>query len=164
MSDYLPRPDYASDFDFQDSSAREILTLLVDEVNQTFSAPLGGEPAIKSMHSFNNLMIPLIAYPAIKMYKVSEGDYTATGPQVITDYKLVYAIAYTQPPQAADISRYVARELRRVLKNLSLDGMFQIDWGNGKGIRTDFEDFISPENTIYRYVTLTFSLYGVDCG
>lgn len=164
MSDiYLPRPIYTSDFDFQDSSSKAIGEAVLTEVNTTFEEALQGGRAIKSFHSFNNLMIPLVAYPALKMYKVGETDESAVAPQVLTDYRLVYAIAYTQAPQTADISRLVAREIRRVLKNLSLDGMFQIDWSRGKGIRTTFEDFISPENTIYRYVTLSFSLYGIDC-
>lgn len=163
MTDILiDKPIYPYQFDFIDPDCKFIAEYLYKEVNETFYSSLRSN-IIKTYRTWNDIAIPLTDFPVLKVYttdeEISENDpYTSTG------FNIVYALAFTSKPKVGDVSRFVTREIIRNLVNASIldvtdEGqvLFQVDWS--KQIRVDYETLVSPENTIYRYATISCSLF-----
>lgn len=152
----IPRPIYPIDFKFVDPDLLLIGGTLFSEVNATFNDVLG-KNIIKTYRTFNDNFIPVIDFPILKVYKDQEREQDLNSDFLITDIVISYALAFTQPPKVGDVSTFVSKEIRRVLKNMSTDGTIQIDWE--VGISVDYEDFIDPDNVIYKYTNIRFSMY-----
>lgn len=152
----IPRPVIGDDFEFIDRDCKYIAEEVYKEINATFR-PAINEDVIKSYRTYNDNFIPLIDFPVLKVYKDAEAEIDANSDFLSTAMIASYALAFTQSPKVGDISTFVSKEIRRVLKNLSYDGRIQLDAGNG--ISIDYEDFIDPQSVIYKYATIRFSIF-----
>lgn len=152
----IPRPIISSDFEFVDRDCRYLAEQIYTEVNATFMPALD-ESVIKSYRTYNDNFIPLIDFPVLKIYKDAEEELSFNTDFLSTAMIATYALAFTQAPKVGDISTFVSKEIRRVIKNLSDEGNIQLD--ATKGISIDYEDFIDPQNVIYKYSTLRFSIF-----
>lgn len=160
MNDILiPRPIYNVGFDFKDPDTTTIASYLFNEINITFQAALKGN-IIKTYRDFNDNFIPTIDFPVLKVYPTAETDTADIAPQISTEFTIAYATAYTQRPKIGSICRLVAKEIRRLLKNGSMQELFQLDFSSP--ILVDYEDFISPDNVIYKYATLKANIFTWD--
>jgi len=160
MTDILiPRPIYAPGFDFKDPDTNTIAKYLYDEVNITFYPALKYN-IIKTYKDFNDNFSPIIDFPILKVYPTLEEDSADIAPQISTEFTIAYAIAYTQRPKIGSICRFVAKEIRRLLKNGSMQELFQVDFSSP--ITVDYEDFIAPDNVIYKYATVKANIFTWD--
>lgn len=159
---YLPRPVYPPNYAFIDEDCKAIAELLRDEINETFYDALRNN-MVKSIRTFNDVYVPLGEFPVLKVYKENEKS-GLNQPQISTTFKIVYALAFTNKNRVADVSSFVGKEIRRILTNASLNQFLQIDWGDSgeDTIDIEYEDFISPDNTIYKYVTVTVPIFTLD--
>jgi hypothetical protein len=159
---YAPRPIYPFGYKFIDKDCEFIANYIANEVNETFYDALRYN-VIKSIRTFNDLFVPLTDFPVLKVYRSSETN-SFNEVEISTKFKIIYALAFTQKTKVADISSFVGREIRRVLSTGSLDNLYQIDWGNSgeNTIDIEYEDFIAPDNTVYKYVTVTCPIFTLD--
>lgn len=153
---FIPRPIIAEDFQFVDRDCKYIAEEIYREVNDTFRPALN-ENVIRSYRTYNDNFVPLIDFPLLKIYKDAEEEISFNTDFLSTSVIASYALAFTQAPKVGDISTFVSKEIRRVIKNLSDDGTIQLN--ADKGISIDYEDFIDPQNVIYKYSTLRFSIF-----
>jgi len=153
----IPRPLYPVDFAFVDPDVARLAATIYDEVNTTFMPVLNDTKIIKTYRTFNDNFIPIIDFPVLKVYKESESELDLNSDILISDIVITYALAFTQPPKVGDVSTFVSKDIRRILKNLSECGKVQINWE--RGISIDYEDFIDPDNVIYKYTTIRTSIY-----
>lgn len=160
MSDILiPRPIYTNTFDFKDADTHFLATYLFTEVNKTFQEALGGD-IIKTCRDFNDNFIPIVDFPVLKVYPTRENDSADIAPYISTQFTISYAVAYTQKPKIGSVCKLVAKEIRRLLKNASTECYFQVDYSSP--IDIEYEDFISPDNVVYKYVTITVNIFTQD--
>lgn len=152
----LPEPDYPEDFDWIDEDVKYIANYLYEGVNNTFFKALKTN-IIKTVRYFNDPFIPLSDFPVLKVYKKNYKEDIYTAPQTPTIFVIAYALAYTNYSKLASIGTFVADEIVRLLKNGSYMEKFQLT--DEDGIEVEFEDFINPENVIYKYTTITVGLY-----
>jgi hypothetical protein len=152
----IPRPLYPPTFQFVDPDLVRIASIIYQEVNETFM-PVLNQNIIKTYRTFNDNFIPLIDFPVLKVYKDSESELDLNSDILSTDIVITYALAFTQAPKIGDVSTFVSKDIRRILKNLSDCGKVQVDWN--KGLTIDYEDFIDPENVIYKYTTIRTAIY-----
>lgn len=155
----IPRPIYNEGFNFKDPDTNTIAKYLYDEVNFTFYPALKGN-IIKTYRDYNDNFIPTIDFPVLKVYPTSEEDSADIAPQISTAFTIAYAVAYTQRPKIGSICRLVAKEIRRLLKNGSMQEMFQLDFTTP--ITVDYEDFVAPDNVIYKYATISANIFTWD--
>jgi hypothetical protein len=153
----IPRPLYPLNFDFVDPDLARLASTIYDEVNTTFRPTLNNQNIIKTYRTFNDNFIPIIDFPVLKVYKEAESELDLNSDILVTDIVISYALAFTQPPKVGDVSTFVSKDIRRILKNLSDCGKVQINWD--RGISIDYEDFIDPENVIYKYTTIRTAIY-----
>lgn len=153
----ISRPLFDTGFQFNDPDCDLLALEIYQEVNETFADVLGSEKAIKTYRAFNDNFVPLIDFPLLKVYKDAEQEVEANSELFITSIVVNYALAFTQEPKIGDVSTFVSKEIRRVIKNMSEAGKIQVDWS--KSLTIDYEDFIDPKNIIYKYATLRFSIY-----
>lgn len=152
----IPRPLIPEGFSFTDPDCKRIAETVYEEVNTTFYTSLNGK-AITSYRTFNDNFIPLIDFPVLKVYKDGEQEYSSNADIMITSFVVSYALAFSQAPKVGDISTFISKEIRRVLKNMSFDTRLQLV--EDAGITIDYEDFIDPQSVIYKYTTIRFSMY-----
>lgn len=152
----LPRPDYDASFNFIDEDTKAITDYLYDELNITFYKALKGN-IVKSVRYENDPFIPTVDFPVLKVYKNGYEDDGALGNDSSMKFTIAYALAYTKRNKLASVGSFVADEIVRLLKNGSALGKFQIDYN--APIAVTFEDFINPENVIYKYVTINVNIY-----
>lgn len=153
----IPRPLYPTNFTFVDPDLARLAAIIYDEVNRTFRDVLDNQNIIKTYRTFNDNFIPIIDFPVLKVYKTAEEELDLNSDILVSDIVITYALAFTQHPKVGDVSTFVAKDIRRLLKNLSECGKVQINWE--KGISIDYEDFIDPDNVIYKYTTIRTSIY-----
>lgn len=152
----IAAPDYPEDFDFIDEDCKTIANYLYEGLNNTFYRPLKSN-VVKTVRYFNDPFIPLTDFPVLKVYKKSFRDEVEMSPQTSMTFVIAYALAYTQRNKVASVGGYVADEIVRLLQNGSYLEYFQLD--AAEGIQVEFEDFISPENVIYKYATITVNIF-----
>lgn len=152
----LPDPEYTEDFDFVDEDCKYIANYLYEGLNKTFYKPLKGN-IVKTVRYFNDLFIPLTDFPVLKVYRRGYKDGIATEPQTSSTFIIAFALAYTQKSKVSSINSYVADEIIRLLKNGSYLELFQLD--ETEGMQVEFEDFLSPENVVYKYTTITVNIF-----
>lgn len=155
----IPKSIYPTNFDFRDEDTHYLATYLYEEVNNTFRPALKSN-IIKTYRDFNDNFVPVVDFPVLKVYPTRETDTGDIAPQVITNFTIAYAIAYTQRPKVGSVCRFVAKEIRRLLKNGSEEDRFQLDFSTP--IDIEYEDFIDPANVVYKYATLSASIYTID--
>jgi hypothetical protein len=160
LSDYIdlviPRPSYDINYNFIDNDCLTIADYLYNEINKTFLTPLGRN-IVTTYRTFNDVYIPNVDFPVLKVYKVNEQDNFNIGQFTDVTINISYILAYTKKDKIADVSSYVATEIKRLLKNADLIGMFQVNWE--KPINTTYETMIDPSQLIYKYTNITFNLY-----
>lgn len=162
MNDFdllIPRPDYSSAADFIDKDIKIISEYLFNEVNTTFQ-PVLNKRIVKTVKPFNDVGMPLTDYPVLKIYRLSEQDTILIHPALYVDLNINYILAYTTDQKVADISSLVAKEIRRLLKNASILGMFQLD--ENTGINIEYDTMINPDNIVYKYTTVTCKILTTD--
>lgn len=159
MDHLIPKPIYPLNFNFQDEDSHYIANYLYVELNKTFKDAIKGN-IVKTFRDFNDNFIPVIDFPVLKVYPTRENDTGDISPQISTTFIIAYAVAYTQRTKVSSVCRYVSKEIRRLLKNGSLEGKFQLDFSSP--IDVEYEDFIAPDNVIYKYATLTVNIYTID--
>ncbi|MGL5923678.1 hypothetical protein [Chroococcidiopsis sp.] len=151
----IERPQFPNDFDFQDHDTSIVAKYLFNETNKTFEnvTALPNRQIIKSYRTWNDIAIPLIDYPVLKVYAVSE-LVKDNQPFSATSLTIAYGLAFTVKQKVPDVSRFVVKELVRNLSNAAFEDApkFQLDWTNG--LRVTYETFLSPENTVYKYATI----------
>lgn len=152
----LDKPLYPQGMDFVDEDCKFIAEYLYAGLNDTFYNSLRTN-IVKTVRYFNDLFIPVTDFPVLKVYKIAIEDSIHLNPQAVTKFNISYALAYTQRTKIASVGSYVADEIARLLKNASYSEMFQLD--DASGIQTNFQDFISPENVIYKYVNVVVGIY-----
>jgi hypothetical protein len=156
---FIPRPIYKSTFKFVDRDCQAIGTYLYEEINTTFYPAIKGN-IIKTARFENDPLIPITDFPVLKVYKSGLVEETGISPQMSTKFTIAYALAYTQRTKIASVGTYVAEEIFRLLKNGSMENRFQLDWS--VPLQVVFEDFISPDNVIYKYTTVSANIYTVS--
>lgn len=152
----IPDPIFPPDFNFIDPDCKDIAMYLYEGVRETFD-PLHLE-IIKTIRTFNDVQIPLVDYPVLKVYAESDSLYIPNTEIVSTKLVVAYGLAFTMKQKVADVSRIVSKELMRLLINASLDYFtFQVD--NDQPITTRYETLISPENHVYRYSVIDVNVF-----
>jgi hypothetical protein len=152
----IPNPNYPNDFKFIDPDCNMVATYLYDGVRDTFDH-LQIE-IIKSIRSFNDVQIPLVDYPVLKVYAESDSLYMPNSELVSTNMKVAYGLAFTMKQKVADVSRIVSKELMRLLVNASLDE-FHFQLNNDNTLTANYETLISPEQHIYRYSVIDVNVF-----
>lgn len=155
---FIDRPTYDESFKFIDSDCNSIADYLFNETNTTFYQCLRRN-VIKTYRTFNDIYVPLIDFPVLKVYKQTENE-NVYDPFISSSFVIAYGLAFTQKPTSGDVSTFVTQELRRNLKNGSILGKWQIDFSNG--ITTNYESFISNDNTVYRYATINLNIFTME--
>jgi len=148
----LERPIYDERFNFFDEDVKFIADYLFTELNITFYRALKGN-IVKTIRYENDPFIPVVDFPVLKVYKNGYDDDATTSNDNSTKYTIAYALAYTKRNKLAGVGSYVADEIVRLLKTGSAEGKFQLD--ASVPISITFDDFINPENVIYKYTTIT---------
>lgn len=152
----LPEPNYDEEFDFVDKECKYIANYLYEGLNNIFYKALKTN-VIKTVRYFNDPFIPLTDFPVLKVYKKGYTEDIYMTPQNSTTFVISYALAYTQRSKIASIGSYVANEIVRLLKNASYNEQLQLD--TDQNIQVEFEDFINPDNVVYKYTTVTVGIY-----
>ncbi len=153
----IPAPNYPQGFDFVDPDCRRIAVYLYEQVNQVFSNT--GVQMIKTFRTWNDIQIPIVDYPVLKVYASSESTLENNS-YLSTQFTIAYGLAYTVKPKVGDVSRFVTKEIIRSLISAPLDEdniPFQVDWN--APISADYETLISPDNVIYRYSTVLCNIF-----
>jgi hypothetical protein len=151
----IDTPNYPEKFDFVDADCKAIVEYLYNTVNYTFSNTK--QKLIKTYRAWNDIEIPTVDYPVLKVYAESETVFE-NAPFLSTSFTIAYGLAYTTKPKVGDVSRFVTKELIRALINAPLEEfMFQIDWRNQFNVQ--YETLISPGNVIYRYSTINCNIF-----
>jgi len=152
----IPRPIYDSNFSFIDNDCLTIANYLFNEVNTTFLTPLGTN-IITTYRTFNDIFIPNLDFPVLKVYKLNEVDNYNIAQYSDVTINVSYVLAYTQLTKLAYVSSYVAQEIKRLLKNADLCNLFQINWD--KPVTTTYETMIDPNQLVYKYTNIVFNVY-----
>lgn len=148
--------DYPDDFVFQDADCKYLAEYLYVNLNNIFYPFVKGN-IIKSVRLENDPLIPIKDYPVLKVYKNGYQDRVGATPYVSTKFTITFAVAYTQRSKVAGVGSAVADEIRKLLKNGSLKGLFQLD--EDVPLDVAFDDFINNENAIYKYATVTCNIF-----
>lgn len=154
----IPEPDYTLKTLLKDSELDYLGEYLIGKVNNSFDEK---EPVIKSFRNFNDIAIPLIDFPCLKIYRTRETIFSSYSSLIISELTLNYISSFTGNKNViADLHENVAKEITRVLINASVDPSFnlQLDFSNGYPT-TSFDTFINPSNTVYKYATVNVSIY-----
>lgn len=154
----LEAPSYPEGFDFVDADCKFIADYLYHRVNETFYPALKTD-VIKTIRYFNDPFIPLKDFPVLKVYKTGYQEDIFLAPQTSYQFTIAYALAYAPKNKISAIGSFVADEIVRLLKNGSYLNMFQLD--DEKGIQVQYEDFINPENVIYKYATINVNIFSM---
>lgn len=152
----IPKPEYPVKFDFVDEDCKFLATYLYEQLNETFYNALKSN-IVNSVRYENDLFIPVVDFPVLKVYKTAYEDSADIAPHISCKFNISYALAYTQRDKIASVGSYVAQEIRRLLKNGSMNDLFQLDWT--QPIQVEFEDFINPENVVYKYANITCNIF-----
>lgn len=152
---FIPQEPYPEGFDFTDPDCKAVGTLMYDRINALFYPALKSN-IIKTLYLYNENFIPIVEYPVLKVYKTTDGTEASLLPYSSTEMAIVYAIAFAQKQKTADISTFVGKEIKTLLKNASNICVFQVD--AEKGINVTYDTFVNPENVIFKYTTITFGL------
>lgn len=155
---YIERPQYSSNYFFEDKECLYIAETLKAELEHTFQDATNNQPIVKSIYTTNELLIPLQNYPVLKVYKVNETQETF--PYVFTDFNVIYALAFTPLNKIIDISTAVGKEIRRILHVKSLSGNIQLE--ESTPITVQYQEYITPNDTIHKYVTVSFKALTSD--
>jgi hypothetical protein len=153
----IARPIYDNTFNFVDTDCGIIASYLFNEVNTTFLTANQGKNIINTYRTFNDVIIPIADFPVLKVYKLNEQDNYNIGQFTDVSINVSYILAYTQKQKVADVSGYVAAEIKRLLKNADLNNLFQINWD--KPVATTYETMIDPNQLIYKYTNTVFNIY-----
>lgn len=152
----IDTPVYPSDFTFVDEDCKFLAEYLTTRINNLFQDSAKGN-VIKTYRTWNDIYIPLTDFPVLKVYKVSE-EFEENEDLISTAFKFVYILAFTQRPKVADISGFIGKAIVRQLSNGSMSSDdFQIDWR--KGITTEYDTLINSDNVVYKYATISASVY-----
>jgi hypothetical protein len=152
----IPSPLFPTNFSFVDPDCKFLAERIYCDLNTTFQLALGGN-IVRTLRTFNDNFIPLQEFPILKVYKDAEEELDLNSDILSTKFIISYALAFVQAPKIGDVSTFVSKEIRRILKNLSETDRIQIDWNSGLSI--DYEDFIDPKNVVYKYTTIRVFIF-----
>jgi hypothetical protein len=152
---FIEQESYPEGFDFIDPDCKAVGTLMYERVNALFYPALKSN-VIKTLYLYNENFIPIVEYPVLKVYKTTDGDEASLKPYSSTEFAIVYAMAFAQKQKTADISTFVGKEIKTLLKNASNICVFQLD--NNRGITINYDTFVNSENVVFKYTTVTCGL------
>jgi hypothetical protein len=141
---FIDRPTYPIDFKFPDVDLQTIAAYIRNEVNITFSTPLGGKSAISSYTVDNTNKLPLGTniYPLLKIFRNEESFLFPIGAGNVISLTIAYVLSYKHTDSASGLTHHVAKEICRILQNSEVDDNipFTIDKEQGIIIRYESVD------------------------
>ena len=153
------RPVYSNKSEIVDIDNKTIADYLFNEINTTFNSVFPNR-VVKTCRYFNDITIPLTDFPVLKVYKKNELDTVLISPYYYVDMTVNYILAYTEEKNIANISTLVAKEIRRLLKNASVEGLFQLD--ENTDIYIEYNTLVNNSNIIYNYTNVNFKILTID--
>lgn len=160
----LSAPIYPEGFNFKDPDATNLAEYLYDGLNATFYESLRSN-IVKSYRPFNDIYPPLSDFPLLKVYPTSETRFSELAKPAITQYVIDYIMAFPKLKSVPDVSRFVGKELVRLLQVGSYlePQRFQLD--TNTPLSLSYDQAVASENsmyqqaTVFRYVTVTAGIY-----
>ena len=155
---YVPNPNFLVDNPTVDEDTEDIATYLKNQINSTFYTALNYD-VVKTHRSYYDIAIPIIDFSCLRVYKTADTAYADYSVSNISQYTINYIIAFTTKQVVADISAFIGRDILRLLVNSSLESnsIFQLDTSSLPTL--EYDTFIAPNNTIYKYTNVSFSAY-----
>lgn len=160
MSDLIERPTYPADYKFPDIDLQTIAAYIRNEVNITFSAPLGGRSAISSYTVDNTNKLPLGTniYPLLKIFRNDESSIFPIGAGDLVNITIAYVLAYSAKEQASGLTFHIAKEIKRILQNSEIDDNIPFTIDKEQGITIKYESATTTD-VIYDYAKINCSVF-----
>lgn len=141
-----------------DVETEQFAAYLYQNLNRIFYNANKGD-IVKTYRTFNDISIPLIDFPCLRVFKTNNIPYADYSYSNIFQYTVNYIIAFTSRQKTSDISAYVGREILRLLINSNFEDSFPLQLDFSFEPNVEYDTLISPNNTVYKYTNVTFRAY-----